>query len=105
MRRIVSVFGRFIAQTNYNKHKGFPPARRVPSIPAQGNDGSAPAAGFSRGVRERFHVRGARQHPAHGFALHANAPSMNNSQRMKPEPARFFEILLHDASISRGGIV
>ena len=77
---------------------------RLSSLP-QGDDGGAPTAGFGGGVPEIGHEIRARQNRTHHLALHPDAASVDDPQRLEPQPVRLPRYSSTTAFTSRGGML
>jgi len=55
-----------------------------------------PATSLRRSVAKAFHKRSSGQDRSNYLALHADAPAVDNSQSLKTQPARLFQVFFDD---------
>jgi hypothetical protein len=60
---------------------------------AEGHQSRPPTAGFQGRVGKAENKRRLRQDGPHNFALDPNSPAMDDPQRPKPHPMRFFQVV------------
>lgn len=66
------------------------------AILPQSHDRSTPPTSLRRGISKAFHKSGPGQDRSYNFALDADAPAMNDSQSLEPQPPRLFQVLFYD---------